>query len=237
MEDMERYGDYNDYEDDRPPRRSLTVTVIKVLLALVCLLVVGVIVFRMILFEYYPKKIKSIYFTDALTAYYEAAGGNVGAKTQKLRYSYDDPDTAHFIADNLIVITDIGELQVSARYNVSLMKSLKSEFGIEADTDDTSLFTFTLARNPRAEGEEPIEIGSLSVAEFESVLLYRYYKLVFDGIDFGLQEGEEPVKWIRLEIRVNGVDMEQPYMIPIYENNEDYSTFEDYEFSKEEKPK
>ena len=66
--------------------------------------------------------------------------------------------------------------------------------------------------------------------------MYKYYKLVFDGVDFGTGENEEPANWIRLEITVNGIERELPFMVLIYENNDVYSVFEDYELSGEEKP-
>ena len=65
------------------------------------------------------------------------------------------------------------------------------------------------------------------------MMMYRYYKLVFDDVDFTLP-GEDEV-WIRLEIYINGVEMEKPYMVLIYEDTKD-SVFEEYELSREERP-
>jgi len=47
----------------------------------------------------------------------------------------------------------------------------------------------------------------------------------------------KPISWLRLEIFIQGVEMEKPYMVAIYENNEVYSKFQDYRLSGEEVPK
>ena len=57
----------------------------------------------------------------------------------------------------------------------------------------------------------------------------------FDGVD--LKNGTvDEVKWLSLEIYVNGAEMEEPYRIPIYENNSAYSSFDEYELSSKEHP-
>ena len=45
MEDMERYGDYTEYEDDIPKSKSKFVLVMKILIAFVCLSVIGILAF------------------------------------------------------------------------------------------------------------------------------------------------------------------------------------------------
>ena len=64
--------------------------------------------------------------------------------------------------------------------------------------------------------------------------MYRYYKLVFDDVDFTL-EGEDEL-WIGLEISINGVEMEKPYMVLVYEDTED-TKFVDYKLSARERSK
>ena len=78
-------------------------------------------------------------------------------------------------------------------------------------------------------------IGELTATEYDKRLTYRYKKLVFDNVDISLDEIGTPY-WIRLEIRVNGSDGEKVYMVPIFENNEKFSTFKDYKLSAKEKP-
>ena len=235
MEDMERYSDYNDYKDDAPGRKSPVGLILKILVAIVCFSVVGVLGFRLILFNNYPDGIKNIYFNDKLIEYYEKTEGNIGAKTQVMSAPYDDADKGNFFCDNLIVIPEINQLQVSARYNVSLMKSIKDEFGVELNADNAENFTFKLYLIPLSEeGSEHIATGSLSYVDFDSQMMYRYYKLVFDDVDLTL-EGEDEV-WIGLEISINGVEMEKPYMVLIYEDTED-TKFVEYKLSSKETPK
>lgn len=237
MEDFERYGDYNEYEEDIPKSKNPVLRALKVTVITVCFLVVALIAFRLVLFNHYPDSIKKLHFNDTLTAYYEATGGDIGAKTQKLRAPYDDPDKAKFFCDNLIVIAGADQLQVSARFNNSLPEIIKEEYGIDIDPKNPDTFDFRLVRNNPENSNEPLVVGSLSVKLSDSAMMYEYYKLVFDEVDFGLDEGENAVNWIRLEIFLNGADSDEPIaMIPIYENNENYSSFSDYKLSAKEKP-
>ena len=241
MEDFERYSDYNDYEEDAPRGKSPLGLVLKILVGFVCVAVIGVLVFRMVLFDYYPDSMKKLYFNDTLADYYMETDGDIGAKKQEMRAPYDDPDKGRFFCDNLIIIPEINQLQVSVRFNVSLMEMLEAEYaqkGIELNLDENSTenFTFRLVRNPVDEDSEPTVIGELSYISHDSLLMYRYSKLVFDGVELGLDAGEDEVNWIRLEVFINGVEMEAPYMIAIYENNDIYSEFDEYKLSSDERP-
>ena len=233
MDDMERYGDYN--EVDTSPRKSPMLKVIKFIALFICFGVVLLILLRLVLFNYIPSSVTKLYFTDELTAHYNATGGNIGALTQNLRAPYDDEKNGNFFCDNLIVIPEIGELQITLRYNVSLLERLEEEYKLsELDPDSDGLFSFRLWRSGESTDEATQVVGTLSASHFESFLIYRYYKLVFDGIDFG--EGEDEIKWLRLEIFLNGAEMEKPFMIAVYENNEVYSTFKEYKPSAGEVP-
>ena len=102
MDDMERYGDYN--EIDEPPHGQSTVgTVIKVSIILLCFLVVGFMGFRIVLFNYYPAEIKNIYFNDTLTEYDTLTEGNIGAKTQEIRFPYDHAERGRFFSDHRLL--------------------------------------------------------------------------------------------------------------------------------------
>lgn len=235
--DMERYGDYTEYEDDIPKSKSKVLLLLKILVILVCFSVVGILAFRLIVFNYYPDSVENIYFTDNLKAYYDKTGGDIGAKTQDLRAPYDDPDVANFFCDNLIVIEGAGELQVSVRYNLSTLENIEAKYGLSGlSADDEKLFSFRLVASSfditenkyktKVISEAPSYIGT------DSFMMYRYFKLAFDGINF-----KNPPVWVRIEIFVDGQTGEEPFaMIPIYENNEDYAIFEDYELKREERP-
>ena len=101
MDDLERYGDYN--EIDEPPTKNPVLTVIKFAALAIIVAVVGLLGFRIFLFNHRPDTMKSIYFTETLTEYYNSTDGNIGALTQKLRSPYDDKDEGNFFCDNLIV--------------------------------------------------------------------------------------------------------------------------------------
>ncbi|MBQ8719414.1 MAG: hypothetical protein IJY65_00060 [Clostridia bacterium] len=231
MEDFERYGDYNDTDDDYAGGRGEPIMLIlKILTGLVCALVIGVVLFRIILFNYYPDNIKNIYFNDELTEYYNAQDGNIGARTQDLRFPYDDSDLGNFFCDNLIIIDGVDQLQLSVRFNVSAMADIEERYKLEnLDPDDETLLSFRLYDNYGRAYEDIV------YSERDSFAMYRYYKLVFDGVvleDTG--DGKFP-EWIRLEVFVG--DNEEPYSyVLVYENNVDFSTFSDYALSAKEKP-
>ena len=240
MDNMERYGDYNEVDDTPGGKKKAVSLILKILIFILGGAVAGVLIFRVVLFSYYPREIKNIYFNDTLAEYYEITGGDIGAETQNIRFPYDDSEDGNFFCDNLIVIKGINQLQVSARLNRSLFDKIAEEYGVTIDPEAEDVFEFSLYRSPSVpadvkEGEaEPI--GTLTYVAEDSAVMYHYYKLVFDDVDFGLDEGEYPAKWIRLEIRIKGVEMDQPYTICIYENNDENGKFNDYKLSSKERP-
>ena len=228
---MERYGDYNEVDEAPGGNKNPVATALKVLIVSLCLLVVGVVIFRVVLFNYYPKAMKRIYFNDELTAHYNATGGEIGAETQSLRAPYDDPDFASFMADNLIIVKSAGQLQLSVRYNASIFDTIEEKYGVRLEGDPETLFTFTIERVPY-EGDAFV-IGELDYLTTDSFAMYTYYKLVFDGVEF-LPDGTND--WIRLKITVNGIPTADPYYILVYENTDTYSSFGEYKISAKEAP-
>ena len=237
MEDMERYGDYN--EVDESPSKSPVSIALKVIALVLCFAVIAFLAFRLFVFNYYPKTISKIYFNDALTEYYNATGGNIGAKTQELRFPYDDNDDGNFFCDNLIVIEGAEQIQVSLRFNTALYETFLTKYGIDISELGADAFRITLARDPLADSEKDvvaIEIAEVSDIVEDSFLMYRYYKLVFDDVELGLDEGEEKVEWLRLEVELLGTEEKTIFTVPIYENNDSYSEFRDYRLAKGECP-
>jgi hypothetical protein len=235
MEDMERYGDYN--EVDESPSKNPVTMLLKGVLTAVCFMVIGFLLFRIILFNYYPAEIKQLYFNDALTAYYQSVGGNMEVLTQDLRAPYDDEDDCNFFCDNLLVITDADQLQISLRYNEAINAIFLEKYGVDISKLGFDAFTFTLVRDSLTDDKK----ATVLLAEnpeiiTDSLMMYRYAKLVFDGVDFGLDEGENKAEWIRLEIELNGAKEKTVFMIPVYENNSEYSSFDEYKISAKERP-
>ena len=242
MEDMERYGDYND-TDDEPSGRGPAGIIIKVIAALVLVAVIGVMGFRITIFNNYPTSVSRIVWTDALAEHYTATGGEIGALTQSTRLSYDDPKEGNFFFGELIIVPEAEYLVVTVRYNTSLMESIKAKYKLELDPDSDpfDIFDFKLVRTasgyvaPEDGTTETVpteEVGTIGATVSESQMMYRYARIAFDGVDFGLGEGETPVGWYRLEIMIKGVDM-KPYTLPVY----NYGLgLEEYKMAKSEVP-
>jgi hypothetical protein len=233
MEDIERYGDYNEVDEAPGGNKNPVVFLLKGLIVLLCLLVVGIIAFRLVLFNYYPRDIKNIYFNDELTELYYSTDGEINALTQSLRAPYDDPDFASFFADNLIVIKDAGQMQLSLRYNSSIFDAIESKYGVRLDEESEDLFTFTLERVPFDKSESAYTVGELDYSATDSLMMYTYYKLVFDGVEY---LGDHEPDSIRLKITLSDIPNADPYYILVYENTETYSIFGEYELSGKEVP-
>lgn len=231
MEDMERYGDYNDaeeeYDDGGGQKHPLTF-VLKLICLFVCVATIGVVGYRIFLSEYTPAPMKNIAFTDALSAYYEATDGAIGAKTQSLRFSYDDEDKGTFFADHLIVIEGVDELQITLRYNLSTLPVLEEKYNLDPlDPEQNDYLRFQLSDNYGR------IYDTVSYRATDGLSMYRFIKLAFSGVE--LQPDKDAPEWIRLEILVG--DNTEPFSyILVYENNVDYNTFTDYKLSRGERP-
>ena len=78
MSDYERYGDYDDIEEDLPKSKNPVVIALKIMIFAVCVGVIGLIAFRMIAFNSYPASVKNVYFNESLTGYYNEKGEAFG---------------------------------------------------------------------------------------------------------------------------------------------------------------
>ncbi len=251
MSDYERYGDYDDIEVDAPKSKNPVMLILKIITAVICISVIGILVFRMILFSNYPDSVSRLYFNERLSEYYHATDGNISAKTQDLRYPYDDPDLGNFFADKLIVVEGAEQLQIAVRYNTGSLDRLAKENGLESlDANSFELFDFSLnARYSKeregyredAKDEEKYDFvdvvyDDVSLPKNDSVVMYRYIKLVFDDVSFVPDEEGRNLVWIRLDIKVKGSTTDKVYSIPVYENNVDLDDFEEYKLKGDEKP-
>lgn len=239
MDDMERYGDYN--EVDEAPTKSPVLRIIKAVALIICFSIIGIIGFRMFTFNYYPRESKTLFFTDGLTAHYNAAGGDISILTQELQSPYDDAKEGNLFCDHLRVVREAGYLQVTLRFNNSFETTLLENYKADVELSDESLFSFRLCRDGSEEG---VEIGALVHVEWQEFLMYRYAKLVFEDIDFG--SGEDAIRWIRLETKLDGVTYtdkddklvkDKIFMNLIYEDHDTYSKFTEYKPSREEAPR
>ena len=233
MDDMERYGDYN--EIDESPEKNKVLLAIKIIALVLIFSVVGLIALRLIMFNYYPKSMKTLYFNETLTAYYYDTDGELGAKTQKLKAPYDDEKEGNFLCDHLIFVPQIGQLQITLRYNNNLLNKLSEELGLtDEEVQDENLLSFRLNNMDFSETGSSQIIEKPSDVIVEKVGMYTYFKIVFDGVDFNRSNAGG---WAVLEIFVKGQKTKDPYAkVMVLDYGEDYYSIKDYSLSGGEKP-
>ncbi len=238
MDDLERYGDYN--EIDEPPSKNKVLLAIQITVGLAIFAVAALLGYRIFLYNYTPDGVDSVYVDTRFTELYELTDGHVGAKTQELRSPYDDPKIGSLFCDHLIVIDALGRVQVTVRYNFSAIEYIEDKYGITGlDKKDKDIFEFALYRNDPTQNEqfkETDKIGKLISAEHSTYAMYGYYKLVFDEVEL---TGDGAPAWLSLAVSVKGVKADEPFgKVLIYENNDTYARFKDYEISEKDlKPK
>ncbi len=239
MDDLERYGDYNEIED--PPSKSKVLLAIKITAAVVILAVAALLGYRIFLYNYYPENLKSIYSDEKLAAYYEQRGDEATAKTQALRIPYDDPQVGSLFCDNLFVIEDLGDglgrVQITLRYNFSAIEYIEQKYQITGlHPEGKGIFDFALYRNDLSASDkdqfkESDKVGKLIAAEYETFAMYGYYKLVFDDVRL---TGENAPSWLSLAVSVKDSGSDKPFgRIAIYENNEKIG-FNEIKITKED---
>ena len=239
MDDMERYGDYNEVDEAPGGKKSPVVTLIKILIIVVCLSVVAILAFRMIAFRNYPDGMDSLYFTDALTEYYNMTDGNISVKTQNIDAKYDDPDWSNFYADKLFIIEQTDELQITVRFNKSAIPDIEKKLGLNGlDRADPDLLSFKLAVYDDASDSVVHLDANLEYKKVDTYLMYTYCKLAFSGVELDTSEaGRNKPGWVRLDIFVKGQTQQEAFAsIYIYENNDRYSIFTDYELGEGDRP-
>lgn len=247
MDDFERYGDYN--EVDESPKKSPVLRAIKIIVLVLIFSIIGFIGFRLFTVNYYPDSMESLYYSEDLAAHYKEKGGNIKVLTQKLYAPYDDEKEGNFFCDYLRVCREAGTLQVTLRYNTSIGEEFEKSYGSKVDIEDKEIFDFTLWCHDKATGEWTTA-GTLVYEEWDSFLMYRYVKLVFEDVDFDkLHEKDESgngiSRWLFLDVHVDGVKYrdsktkewkDKEFKILVYENLEQYTRFKDYELSDDEVP-
>ena len=147
MSDYERYGDYNEIDDDGARSGGKFMLVLKIITLVLCATVVGIIVFRLVSFNVYPSSVSRLYFNDTLTEHYLADPEGFEVMTQKIRYIYDDEDKGNFFCEHLYVLPDARQLQITVRYNKATVERIAAERELELDSKDSGLFKFRLVDN------------------------------------------------------------------------------------------
>lgn len=207
---------------------SKVIKVIKSILVLFMFTLAGLLFFRFWLHGYYPADVRDLIPTETLRASY-AASGVPEAKTQEIRVKYDDPNEGLFFADHMVVVPKTGSVQVAVRYNKSTLDKLAERHGEAFDPDADEPFTYRIFCCT-GEGED----GAFSGVAYTptdhrdaSFAMYRYRRLAFDGVSL------DGVVWIRLDI-IRAGESEPESSLLIYEDHEEYNTFEEYKIKEKE---
>lgn len=163
---------------------------------------------RIALQDHWPASMTSYRISDAYST--AAADGEAPAVyRQRLRISYDDRDNgkyARFMASNQYYCPELGELQVTLRYNNSTLDRVREDFSLsETPEAADELFDFTVVDQTILNSDFDNENRAHLVhIESERQFMYTYLKLTFRGIDF------EKADWLRIEIYYSGdVDYEE----------------------------
>lgn len=256
MDDFERYGDYN--EVDVAPKKRPVLKAIKYIAIILIFSIIGFLIFRIFTINHYPGTMESFHFTDTLRSHYAENGGNIKVEEVELRAPYDDEKEGNFFADYVMICREAGTLQVTLRYNTSIADEFESAYGCKVDVENKDIFTFSLMYH--VEGTAATEFvgtGHLVYAEWDSFLMYRYVKLVFEDVDFaaldalddkGTPETEDdaPIsRWLALDIHVDGVQykdsktkemVDKEFKILVYDNLGEQTRLGSYELSSDEVP-
>ena len=198
MADYERYGDYNEIDEDRVGRKRPVLRLLKILVTVALFLFSGFLVFRLLVAEYYPRELRAFRMTPAVTEYAETH--DLTPEKMKIRVPYDDNVRASFIADNLVIERAAGAVQFTLRLSRDTMARLSETTGEDiGKKPDENYFVVTLYDDLGNRYEKTEQIG-------RTVLWYRAVKYCFDGVDFA------GVSWIRADVYlVSDPDAAEPY--------------------------
>ena len=199
MTDYERYGDYDDIDEDKQPGgRHPVLRLLKWLVSATLFLFVGFLIFRMIVADYYPRDLRKFRSTPALAEYAETH--DLSPEKVKIRVPYDDNTRASFIADNLLIERNAGAVQFTLRLSKYTMTRLSETLGEDVGTKpDESRFIVRLLDNLGNRYEKTDQLG-------RSYLWYRAVTYCFDGVNF------DGVAWIRADVYLaSDPDAPEPY--------------------------
>ncbi len=152
--------------------------ILKICIVLAIFSVIALLIGRIMLSNHYPSGMKDLYPSQNLQAAC-ADGARIEVRTQALLYSYDDPKDTRLMANHFYYAPAAKEVQVTVRYNTSILEKVKEDFGLdEVPQPSADLFVFFLA------DEKNGVVYPLTHMETDSYLMYQYAKLVFSGVEF-----------------------------------------------------
>ncbi len=218
---------YNEENETKGDAMKIAEKIIKGLILLLIFSIVAFLIFRIWLSSYYPKEAGGLIFTDGLLEYYEE-NGEVDAKTQQLRFNYDDSKEGYFFAGELIVVPEAGALQISLRYNDSTLSALREKYPESFSGEGEIPFSFRLVGAPPEEGANGPAYSPIE-SKPSRFLMYNYERLCFEGIDF------DDLPWMRIEVYLPGEEKAICTLL-VYENHAEYNAFTPYSVKRSELP-
>ncbi len=188
--------------------------ILKITACVLIFSVIGFLLMRIFMAEYYPPAMSALAPTDALRTL-AATDPTAEVRQQGLRISYDDPQKGRFMANHMYYCPAANELQITLRYNNSTLETVATDFSLaEVPAPSPTLFDFSLTDGTGADRNR----YPLSYIATDYALMYQYSRLAFSGVSFGEETG-----YLRLEIYYIGDGRtpdysKEPYAtIPVYE--------------------
>ena len=150
--------------------------------------VIGIVLARIAIANYYPGGMTSYYVSEAHRDLYQT-GARPMVYRQDLRFSYDDNDFAKFMAGSQYYCPSLGELQITVRYNDATLREVQADYALSEVPEATAdLFDYSLM-------DDNGNRSPLMYKDTDRKFMYNYLKLCFSGVTF-----DEETNWIRLEI-------------------------------------
>ena len=116
---------------------------------------------------------KYIVFTDSAVEQYESSPDNFTVMSQQLSESIDDG--GYYRISSYAFLPELGELQLTVRYNNSTLETLKAYYGDISIADE--VFVFTLS-------DSSGKVYDRYKFAASSNIIYNFRRIVFEGVDF-----------------------------------------------------
>lgn len=144
----------------------------------ILIFIIGFLIVRIMLQNYYPSEMKKLSVTPAAAAAYNADPEGFNVLTIEPDSAYDS--SGILFVRSVMYIESAGELQLSVRFNDSVLKAIAAEYSLDEAPDGRSPYLTFVLRD--ADGNR---CDGTIVAE-RDILFYNYRRLSFalpDGLD------------------------------------------------------
>ncbi|MBQ9779486.1 MAG: hypothetical protein IJW00_00940 [Clostridia bacterium] len=180
-----------------------------------------------------PAEMKMLKANGALAEAYDQAQAegremDMFTQEQPTTITTAEHNYSYFSVSNVVFIKDADQVQLTFRYNNSTIRHLVEDYDLdEVPARELELYEVTLwvaydLTPDVAEDDENVEWVRFHATDAETVAaqksLYNYRKLVFDGVDFDLEN--KPILSVFMDVYyVEDIDYEKdPYgTLPLYQ--------------------